>query len=306
MVDVLRPRHPHGQEADLRLKEITVRHLLQHTAGWDRRLSFDPMFRSVQIAKDLRVPAPAEPDDILRYMLRRSLDFSPGERSAYSNFGYCVLGRIIEDVTGQRYEDYVRDNVLAPLGVRRMEIGESPFADRADGEVRYYTRHGDTGPSVFEADLGARVPLPYGAWHLEAMDAHGGWIASATDLVRFASALDDSAKTRILSRGSVGEMFAPPRVPIGRTADGKLKPAYYACGWLVRPVREGRANTWHTGGFAGTSTLLVRRHDGFCWAVLCNTNASIEGGVPSSLIDGLMHRAVNGVHKWPQGRPLGR
>lgn len=306
MLDVLRPGAAHGQEADRRLQEITVRHLLQHSAGWDRRLSFDPMFRSVQIAKALGVPAPAEPDHIVRFMLGQSLDFSPGERSAYSNFGYCVLGRIIERLAGQRYEDYVRRNVLAPLGVKRMQVGKSRLAERADGEVRYYTRYPGTGPSVFEADLGASVPVQYGAWHVEAMDSHGGWIGTATDLVRFASALDDSAKTRVLSRESAGEMFAPPPAPIGRSADGKLKSAYYACGWRVRPIRGGKANTWHAGALAGTSTLLVRRHDGFCWAVLCNTDAAINGEPPSHLIDAPMHRAVNSVRDWRQGGHLGR
>ena len=306
MMDVLRPREPEGRIVDRRLKEVTVRQLLQHTAGWDRRVSFDPMFRSVQIAKELRVPAPAEPDHIVRYMLGRSLDFSPAERSAYSNFGYCVLGRIVESVTGQRYEEHVRRNVMVPVGIKRMRVGKSRLADRAEGEVRYYTRYGGTGPSVFEAELGAPVPVQYGVWHVKAMDAHGGWIASAMDLVRFASALDDSGRTRLLSRESVREMYARPPAPVERTPEGKLKPAYYACGWMVRPIRDGKANTWHAGALAGTSTILVRRHDGFCWAVLCNTNAAINGEAPANLIDAPMHRAVNRVRRWPRGRRLVR
>ena len=304
VVDILKFRAPRGTKRDPRLKKVTVRHLLDHAAGWDRSKSFDPMFRSVQIAKTLHVPAPAKPEQIIRYMFGQPLDFEPGERSAYSNFGYCVLGRIIEKVSGQTYENYVLRNVLAPLGATRMRIGNTRPSGRAEGEVRYYTRYGDMGPSVFQSDLGKRVPVQYGAWCLEAMDSHGGWIASAIDLVRFASSLDDSARARVLSRESVRVMFAPPPEPIGRDARGKLKPVYYACGWRVRPIHDGRANTWHAGGFAGTSTLLVRRFDGFCWAVLFNTNESIDGKAPAGLIDGLMHRAVNKVRKWPRGRLL--
>ncbi len=299
MVDVLRTLVPRGQKGDPRLNVITVRHLLQHTAGWDLSLSPDPVSRTVQIAKELHVPAPAAPDDIIRYMLGRSLDFSPGERYAYSNLGYCVLGRIIEQVSGHSYEDYVRQSVLAPLGIEHMSIAKTRLADRADGEVRYYTRYEDTGPSVFEAD--GVVPVQYGGWSLEAMDANGGWIASATDLVRFASAQYDSAKTRILSRESVREMFAPPAVPIGRTVDGKLKPAYYACGWTVQRIQGGKVNHQHNGRFAGTSTLLVCKHDGFCWAVLCNINTSIDGGEPAELIGAPLRRAICGVHDWPSG-----
>lgn len=304
MVDVLRLLVPQGQKGDPRLNAIMVRHLLQHTAGWDLSLSPDPVARTVQIAKALHVPPPAGPNDIVRYLWGRSLDFSPGECYAYSNLGYCVLGRIIEQATGHSYEAYVRRHVLAPLGIKRMRIARTRLADRADGEVRYYTRYGDTGPSVFETD--GSVPVQYGAWYLEAMDANGGWIASATDLVRFASAQYDSAKTRVLSRESVCEMFAPPPAPIGRTATGKLKPVYYACGWSVQRIPGGKVNTRHNGRFAGTSALLVRKHDGLCWAVLCSINTSIDGEGPTGLIDAPLCRAVYRVRKWPPGTPLNR
>ena len=304
VVDVLKVRAPRGKRRDPRLRAVTIRHLLQHTAGWDRSKSFDPMFRSARIAKELRVPAPAGPQHVIRYMFGKRLDFDPGERMAYSNFGYCMLGRVIEKLTGRSYEDHVQRSVLAPLGVTRMRIGATRLQGRADGEVGYHTRYPETGPSVFESDLGQPVPVQYGAWCLEAMDAHGGWIASAVDLVRFASALDDSAETRVLSRESVRTMFAPPAEPISRDDQGKLEPAYYACGWHVRPKGKGKENTWHNGALAGTSTLLVRRHDGFCWAVLFNTGKTLSGSAPSGLIDGAMHQAVNKVRRWPRGRAL--
>jgi len=58
---------------------VTIEHLLQHRDGWDRddSTSFDPMFRSVQIAKALNVSPPAEPQHIIRYMLGQRLDFNP-------------------------------------------------------------------------------------------------------------------------------------------------------------------------------------------------------------------------------------
>src|SRR6185295_18883724 len=102
-------------------------------------------------------------------------------------FGYCVLGRIIERVTSSAYEEHIRREVLMPLGIRRMRLGKTLAAQRADGEVRYYDERDRTGLAVV-GTIGERVPTPYGAWSLEAMDAHGGWIGSAVDLVRFASA----------------------------------------------------------------------------------------------------------------------
>jgi N-acyl-D-amino-acid deacylase len=84
--------HPHlepGARVDQRLKEITVLEVLPHTAGWDRAKSFDPMFRPLVIARALKVPPPAKPADIIRYMMGKPLDFDPGRRYAYSNFGYA-------------------------------------------------------------------------------------------------------------------------------------------------------------------------------------------------------------------------
>ena len=107
--------------------------------------------------------------------------------------------------------------------------------------------------------LGKPMPLPYGAWCIESMDAHGGWIASAEDLVRFASAFNDPANCKVLGEKSIRRMFAPPAGRLGHEKNGKPKEVYYACGWAVRPVGDGGANTWHTGLLDGTSTILVRR-----------------------------------------------
>ncbi len=109
-------------DADPRLRKITVRHLLHHTAGWDRALSFDPMFRPIIIAKALNVPAPAKPNDVIKYMLNQPLDFDPGVRYAYSNFGYCILGRLIEKASGQDYENFVRKEILTPLGMKDTQL----------------------------------------------------------------------------------------------------------------------------------------------------------------------------------------
>jgi CubicO group peptidase (beta-lactamase class C family) len=293
----LTPHLAEGAAPDPRLARVTVRMLLHHTAGWDRGASFDPMFRPLEIAAALGTPGPAGPREVVRYMLGRPLDFDPGTKEVYSNFGYCVLGRIIEEVSGKSYEQFVKDEVLRPLGITRMQVGHTLLAGRAAGEVRYYDP--GKGPNVMEPQSHEPVPEPYGCWHLEAMDAHGGWIASAVDLVRFAGAFDDPEHCPILKPASVAAMFARPEGSGGYEADGKPKAAYYACGWLVRPTDDGKANHWHNGSLPGTSTLLVRRHDGFTWAVLFNQRAD-ESGLPYDDIDPAVHRAVDAVKEWPQ------
>ena len=299
VLDILKVE-PHlldGARIDPRLSKVTISHLLHHTGGWDRAKSFDPMFRSIDIAKALGVAPPAEPEHIVRYMMGVPLDCDPGTRYAYSNFGYCLLGRVIEAVAKQPYQEYVRKSVLAPLGITRMRLGRTLVGGRAAGEVRYYDEKGRSGPAVVGKPLGRQVPTPYGTGYLEAMDSHGGWIASAIDLVRFACAFDEPPRCKVLGRKSIATMFARPKGLAGHDAKGKPKAAYYGCGWSVRPVGR-RANHWHTGGFGGTSTLLVRRHDGLNWAVLFNTHAS-GGKALAGLIDPLVHKAANAVKHWP-------
>lgn len=287
---------------DPRLKQITIRHLLHHTAGYDRGRSFDPMFRPVTIATALNVAPPAQPQHTMRYMAGRPLDFDPGARYAYSNFGYCLLGRVIETKTGQTYEAYVKQHVLKPLGVTTMRLGRTRLEGRAKDEVRYISRRNPKRSSVFEKDLRQQVPSPYGGWNLEAMDAHGGWIASAVDLVRFASAFDEPSKCPVLNAASIKTMFAKPDYieqfdnDAGRDAK---HPRHYGCGWMVRDYGDAGFNAWHTGGLDGTSTLLVRRHDGYCWAVLFNMDVTAKKNWLAGEIDPIMHRAVDAVKTWP-------
>lgn len=277
---------------DERWKRVTILHLLQHTGGWNRERTFDPMFRSALIVKELGGPAPIGPDAIIHYMLRRPLDFDPGNEYAYSNFGYCLLGRVIEKASGEGYETYVCKEVLVPLGITSMKLGKTLPEERVAGEVKYYSSA--KAPAVLGSHPGELVPLPYGAFNLETLDAHGGWLGSAADLARFGSAFNHPAKCKILGEKSIKDMFARPEGAPGQAAPGRLSAAYYGCGWYVRPVgRYGQFNTWHTGTLPGTSALLVRRADGLTWAVLFNSRDGNHGARPSDEIDRLLHEAAD-------------
>ncbi|MGE3821811.1 MAG: serine hydrolase domain-containing protein [Isosphaeraceae bacterium] len=285
--------------SDPRWAKVTLRELLEHRGGWDRDVSFDPMFRAVTIAREQGVEPPAGPSDVIHWMLKRPLDFDPGARYAYSNFGYCVLGRVIERATGEPYGEAVARLVLRPLGITddAMRLGETLAKGRAPHEVRYFAG-GKTGPSVFPP-IGEAVPEPYGAWNLEAMDAHGGWIATAPALLRFARALDVPGQAGVIRPETVPKLFERPLGAAGFEADGKPKPSFYGLGWNVRPIGNRELNTWHTGSLPGTSTLLVRRRDGLSWAVLFNTRDGTDGQVLSRAIDPLLHRAADAVKEWP-------
>lgn len=291
---------PSDGKFDERLKRITIRQLLQHTAGWDRSVSFDPIVKARDMSRVLGRPLPMGPSDVVRYTLTLPLDFDPGTRYAYANVDYLLLGRLIERTSGRKYEAYVKENVLAPVGATRTQLGRAWRDDLAEGEVRYYDSKQRSGPAVNGSKLDETVPLVYGAENFEAYEAHGGWISSAIDLVRFASALDPRPRVRLLKRKTIATMFTRPEGLAGHDAEGKPKDFYYGCGWNVRPIGDTRrANTWHSGLIAGTSTILVRRHDGLNWAVLFNTDANAEGKTLSGLIDPLVHKAADAVTSWP-------
>ena len=94
---------------DARIYNITLENLLNHSGGWDRNISGDLMFNSYVIATTMGVSPPADAVSVIRYMLaNQNLNFTPGTQYQYSNFGYCILGRVIEKISGLSYEDYVR------------------------------------------------------------------------------------------------------------------------------------------------------------------------------------------------------
>jgi CubicO group peptidase (beta-lactamase class C family) len=297
----LEPHLEPGAKVDPRLHRIEVQHCLRHTAGWDRDKSFDPMGAGAaeEVARALKVPLPIIPRQIIRHMMGKPLDFTPGTAYAYSNFGYCVLGRVIQAVAKKPYEEYVTNQILKPLGITKMRLGKDLLRDRAPNEVKYYDGKKRTGRAISGPNIGKQVPLPYGVECIETMDANGGWIASAVDLVRFVVAFDDPKKCPVLSEESILTMFAPPPGPVGHGPKGRPKPEFYGCGWDVRPEGRGRFTKWHSGGLAGTSTLLVGRDDGIAWALLFNSDTDAKGKDFVAPLDEPLHKTANGIKDWP-------
>jgi len=256
---------------DKRLTEITIRQLLEHTGGWDRDESGDPMWDDVDEDDGDCRPA-------IEKRMHDALDFRPGHRYAYSNFGYCLLGRVIEAAADRPYEAYLQGAILRPAGIDTMRIGSPSKAGRAPGEVAYHDR--------------ARGQA-YGRFSPRAMDAHGGWIASAPDLVRFVLAVDGRPEPPdLLDADTIATMTARPQNGLW-----KGKAWYYAKGWSVRPVGD-EANWWHTGSLPGTAALLVRSHHGFAWAALFNARPLAHDSFLAELDDGLW-RALRAVDDWP-------
>jgi N-acyl-D-amino-acid deacylase len=291
------PHLEDGVEFDERQRDITIRHLLGHRGGWDRDKSFDGMFRSVEFAKALGVDPPAGPETVIRVMLGKTLDFDPGHRYAYSNYGYCLLGRVIEKLSGQSYEEYAKTKVLAPIGITSMRIGATRLPGQVEDEVRYYDPN--LGSSVFSENLGESVPSAYGAWYLEAMDSHGAWLASATDLVRFACAFDSAADCPLLSAESVEQMFERPDGLAGHDENGEPKSKYYGLGWSVQIGDDGELIAGHGGSLPGTNTQLVRHGGQRNFAILFNSRLTPHTSRIVSAALPKLSAAIDNIESWP-------
>lgn len=287
-----------GSRVDPRLASITVRHLLNHTGGWNRDtalnpdggVGFDPTVNwTVRAATDMRASAPATAETVARWMIGKPLQFDPGTQYHYSNFGYTVLGRIIEKVTGTNYEQFVR-SLLARVNISRIRIGGSRQVDRFPGEVTYYDYPGaPLTSSIFPEDK-SLVSWPYN-FSYSTMDAHGGWVASVVDLLRFVTAIDGRPQhTNLLSLASIATMTSRPSPP--------WKPReepYYGMGWLVR---DTSGNWWHDGSLPGVCTEMVRAGNGFTWALLFN-NRPVADSAFFAEMDKLGWQALTAVSSWP-------
>jgi CubicO group peptidase (beta-lactamase class C family) len=213
----------------------------------------------------------------IRYRFRRTLDFDPGERVAYSSFGYCVLGQVIENISGQSYETYIHSQLLNPAGIKKMRIAGPSVSDRAENEVKYFNSNGRS---------------PYDSIALRAFKASSGWIASAEDLVRFALAVDGFPKPPdLLSRASIREMIARPEAKLTSGQRG----LFSAKGWDIRRVNDVRF--WAKGGgMPGTRTVLVRADNGLVWAALFNSNPGREF---SSTLFSKIPKTIHQFTEWP-------
>jgi CubicO group peptidase (beta-lactamase class C family) len=237
-------------------EQITVEHLLTHTTGgWEHGVK-DPM----HLNKEMN-----HRELITWTLLHMPLMAPPGELFAYSNFGYCILGRVIEKLTGQTYEQYIKDNILRRCGITDMQIGGNTLKDRATNEVKYYSQPPDD---------------PYGR-NVARMDSCGGWIATPSDLTAFfihISRFKDA--DQLLHDGTLRKMSTP-------TAANPR----YAKGLSV----NSQNNWWHSGLLSGTETISVRTYSDFCWSAF--TNRSKSGDMGRSL-DQLVWHMVHAVADW--------
>lgn len=264
------PHQPfNGTWGDTRLGNITVMDLVNHQGGWDRAKApiGDPQFKAIQIASAMGIASPAGRDDIIRYMLTQPLEYDPGTNGCinannqptfcYSNFGYMVLGRIVEEVSGRSLSSFYRTRVItANMWIPYTEVftGRALDINQDPREPPYHCSSCNC-PNIFNPS-GPGVPCPYGGFHIEAFKGHGNLVASAVPLLKY---MDNY------------------QVAVQSTAGTPLPPMSFGGGVF-------------SGGMDGTSTCVWQRGDGTNIVVLfprrtAGDLAGIAAGFISDIID---------------------
>ena len=235
---------------------ITVEDLLRHKGGLTT-YGGDPMFSMRSIMANNRLDEVPDPKNFLRLVLRRKLGFVPGTSQSYSNLGYLLLSMIIEEVTGEPYEDFIRENVLLPAGCRDMHIAHNYYEEKYRNEVRNYVPSNEPLYPEYN-NSGRMVERCYGGNDIRALSGAGAWVASVPELALFVASIDGRPEIPdILSEESVRRMTE------------YFDKNTYSLGWNDTNPETG----WtRSGTFSGTSAMIKYFPDGECWLFVTNTS----------------------------------
>ncbi|MCA1618570.1 MAG: beta-lactamase family protein [Acidobacteria bacterium] len=232
---------------------VTTRQVLGHLSGI-RHYKSDEEFNSARFYATVTDGLAMFKDDPLLH--------EPGARYTYTTHGYSVLGCVVEGASGQRFADFVRENVFAPAGMERIRVDS--VADIIKGRAQGYriTDKGGLTNSPL-ADNSYKVP-------------GGGFVSTAEDLAKFAAALQAG---RLLKRETSELMYARQK-----TNDGKE--TSYGLGWGVGVRPNGQRAVGHSGGQQRVSTFLhMQPEQGLAVVLMSNLEGARLGDLSQQIGD---------------------
>ncbi|HTH36820.1 MAG TPA: serine hydrolase domain-containing protein [Pyrinomonadaceae bacterium] len=236
-------------------KPLTIRHILNHTAGlrdWGSVMALTGAGRGDRVVtQDIAL------DVIVR---QKSLDFEPGAEYSYSNSGYQLAAIIVERVSGKKFSEFVAERIFKPLGMTNSSWRDD-YRRLVIGRAQGYSKSGPNSPWM----LNMPIMNVYG---------NGGMLTTVGDWLKWNAALD--AKT-------MGAPFVEALETQGVLNDGRK--ISYALGLDVGSYK-GIKEVAHSGGTAGYQTYLARFPEKkLSVAALCNGYPPSSGDVVYSVVD---------------------
>ena len=232
------PITAHLPDYDTHGQTITLAHLLTHTSGIPNFVTL-PGFWEGNVARD------ATHAEIRARFEGLELDFAPGERYSYSNSAYCLLGMVIERLSGLSYGAFIRQRIFEPLGMTSSRYLEPHAVVARRAEAYAAIESGDEPGQKsggYERALYMSTTLQYAA---------GALASTAADLARWDLAQREG---RLLDHATLAEMLAPTHLTAGPRAGQTVG---YGLGWGLWGYR-GRAAHGHAGGVPGYTSSYVR------------------------------------------------
>jgi len=247
-------------------EKVLVRHLLSHTSGLSALGYAEATLAAVTDKPDIWLPI-SNAEDLLVFM-RGAEEWAlakPGEKHAYLNEGYILLGAIIEKASGVPYPEYVEEKILTPLHMYRSSFEEDDVEGDEDLAVPYITN-----------SVGGKVATryPYGQ-----MISDGGLMSSASDMAKYLQMLlhkgvyDDN---RLASEESIEEMMSPKIRMLEAPMNG-VDHRYYGYGLRIKDNFLGHRLVQHAGSVFGSSAYVNFVPDaGVGVAILANGGYYLE------------------------------
>ena len=250
-------------------KKITIQHLLTHTSGIADYTHLPEW--AAHMREDLA------PSAIVALIKDKPLDFAPGERWAYDNSGYFLLGMVIEKAGGKSYAQFMMDEIFRPLGMKSTRYGSNKdlIPHRACG-------YEPAGDGFANAEYHS-MTQPYAA---------GALVSDVDDLAIWDRALYGES---LLSKETLARMFTAGQVSSGASTR-------YANGWVFGEL-AGHAVVWHNGGIPGFATALLRVPDQRLLVVVLSNDGGHEPP-PHTMARRIAAQAL-GVPERPPTLPAG-
>lgn len=236
--------------------KVTIEQLLSHTGGTGD--FFGPEFDQNRLSLQKLT-------DYIKLFGKRGSKFEPGSQWDYSNYGFLLLGVIVQNVSGQDYYEYVREHVFKPAGMKRTD--SLPESDRVSDRSLGYTRFGEGKATALHSNSETLPPRGTSA---------GGGYSTVEDLCRFASALTGHK----LLNPQYTELLTTGKVDAG--------PDKYAFGFFEGRTSESVRWFGHGGGAPGMNgDLRIFSDAGYAVAVLSNLDPPAAQRVSEFAVDRL-------------------
>ncbi|MEQ8768643.1 MAG: serine hydrolase [Planctomycetota bacterium] len=251
-----------------------IQQLITHTGG----SAWNPY--DADVAAAYAIPFPITRDQAIAYRISHALDYTPGTKSVYSNFGYALISRVVDQVSPGSFNDVVQQRIYDRLGLTRPRPARSLLSQKYADELRYHSWRLAVQPSVLSPDQ-PWLPGPY-ATNIERQDASGGVLIAAPDFVKILASLD-RGKQSLLSPTWRDHFFSRLELKDSHLSNG---------GMSITELDSGELS-FSKGGAATVTSVIIHRTDDIDIAVFFNSV-----GVPSV---SSLNEIASDVTSWSPG-----